>query len=114
MTPSVYDTDYYQWLTETAQQLREKKFEQIDWDNLIEEIEDRGKSQKRALESLLTRLLEHLLKLSYWQSEKERSGPHWSAEIVNFRDSDPQTITRLSQSKTCPREYLYRSFSCCP
>ena len=85
MSSILYDTDYNQWVEQTAKQLRERKFECVDWDNLIEEIEDMGKSQRRAIESLLTRLLEHLLKLSYWEGEKERSGNHWAAEIVNFR-----------------------------
>ena len=81
----LYETDYNQWVNETVQQLRERQFDGVDWDNLIEEIEDMGKSQKRALESFLTRLVEHLLKLSYWESEKKRNGNHWKSEIVNFR-----------------------------
>jgi hypothetical protein len=85
MTKILYETDYNQWVNETVQQLRERQFDGVDWDNLIEEIEDMGKSQKRALESFLTRLVEHLLKLSYWESEKERNGNHWKSEIVNFR-----------------------------
>jgi hypothetical protein len=85
MTKILYEIDYNQWVNETVQQLRERKFDGVDWDNLIEEIEDMGKSQKRALESFLTRLAEHLLKLSYWESEKERNGNHWKSEIVNFR-----------------------------
>lgn len=85
MTKILYETDYNQWVNETVQQLRERQFDGVDWDNLIEEIEDMGKSQKRALESFLTHLVEHLLKLSYWESEKERNGNHWKSEIVNFR-----------------------------
>jgi hypothetical protein len=85
MKKILYETDYNQWVNETVQQLRERQFDGVDWDNLIEEIEDMGKSQKRALESFLTRLVEHLLKLSYWESEKERNGNHWKSEIVNFR-----------------------------
>ena len=85
MSSTLYDTDYNQWVEQTTRQLREGHFDRVDWDNLIEEIEDTGKSQRRALESLLTRLLEHLLKLSYWEGEKERSGNHWASEIVNFR-----------------------------
>lgn len=85
MTKILYETDYNQWVNETVQQLRERKFDGVDWDNLIEEIEDMGKSQKRELESFLTRLVEYLLKLSYWKSEKERNGNHWKSEIVNFR-----------------------------
>ena len=72
MKKILYETDYNQWVNETVQQLRERQFDGIDWDNLIEEIEDMGKSQKRALESFLTRLVEHLLKLSYWEPEKRK------------------------------------------
>lgn len=93
--PTLYDRDYNQWIETTARQLRERNFDWVDWDNLIEEIEDMGKSQRRGLETLLTRLLEHLLKLSYWQSEKEYSGNHWASEIVNFR---AQIKNRLEDS----------------
>ena len=85
MSSTAYETDYNQWLKETVKQLQERNFEQVDWDNLIEEIESMGKSDRRALMSLLTRLIEHLLKLAYWQEEKKRSGNHWAAAIVNFR-----------------------------
>lgn len=85
MSSTAYETDYNQWLKETVKQLQERNFEQVDWDNLIEEIESIRKSDRRALMSLLTRLIEHLLKLAYWQEEKKRSGNHWAAEIVNFR-----------------------------
>ena len=80
-----YETDYYQWTQVMAKALRERDYSRIDWDNLIEEIEDMGKSQKRAIESLLMRLTEHLLKLKYWQAEQERNKKHWRSEIVNFR-----------------------------
>ena len=86
MTSSLYQTDYYLWLKTTAHSLRHWDFSAIEWENLIEELESMGKSEKRALRSLLTRLLEHLLKLAYWESEKGRSGNHWASEIVNFRD----------------------------
>jgi len=62
MSSTAYETDYNQWLKETVKQLQERNFEQVDWDNLIEEIESMGKSDRRALMSLLTRLIEHLLK----------------------------------------------------
>jgi hypothetical protein len=85
MSSTAYETDYNQWLKETVKQLQERNFDQVDWDNLIEEIESIRKSDRRALMSLLTRLIEQLLKLAYWQEEKKRSGNHWAAAIVNFR-----------------------------
>ncbi|PSO49037.1 MAG: DUF29 domain-containing protein [Cyanobacteria bacterium SW_9_44_58] len=95
MTSSLYETDYNLWLQKTIQNLQESNFENIDWENLIEELESMGKSEKRALMSLLIRLIEHLLKLSYWESERQRCGNHWASEIVNFR---AQIQTRLEDS----------------
>lgn len=92
MSSTVYETDYNQWLKETVKHLQERNFEQVDWDNLIEEIESMGKSDRRALMSLLNRLIEHLLKLAYWQEEKKRSGNHWAAAIVNFRAQIQQRL----------------------
>ncbi|MDR9402906.1 MAG: DUF29 domain-containing protein [Halothece sp. Uz-M2-17] len=82
---SLYETDYYHWVQTTVHHLQKRNFSAIDWEHLIEELESMGKSEQRALLSLLTRLLEHLLKLAYWESEKARVGNHWASEIVNFR-----------------------------
>ncbi|MGL5077670.1 MAG: DUF29 domain-containing protein [Waterburya sp.] len=80
-----YEEDYYLWTQTMVENLKNKDYLKVDWDNLIEEIDDMGKSQKRAVESLLLRLTEHLLKLKYWETEKERNKKHWQSEVVNFR-----------------------------
>ena len=101
MTEVKYEEDYYLWTQTMVEKLKNKDYLSVDWDNLIEEIEDMGKSQhldwiwrgdlaiplgqKRAVESLLLRLTEHLLKLKYWEAEKERNKKHWQSEVVNFR-----------------------------
>ncbi|MEM6610797.1 MAG: DUF29 domain-containing protein [Cyanobacteria bacterium P01_C01_bin.72] len=85
MTKVKYEEDYYLWIQTMVERLRNEDYLDIDWDNLIEEIDDMGKSQKRAIESLLLRLTEHLLKLKYWKSKKERNQNHWQSEVVNFR-----------------------------
>lgn len=80
-----YEEDYYLWIQTMLEQLRKKNYANVDWYNLIEEIEDMGKSQRRAVESLLLRLTEHLLKLKYWNTGKARNKKHWQSEVVNFR-----------------------------
>lgn len=102
MSKTQYETDYHQWIKETVNQLRERNFNEVDWDNLIEELESMGKSDRRAVLSLLTRLLENLLKLSYWEAEKEQSGKPWAAEIVNFR---AQIQHRLEDSPSLRPEF---------
>jgi hypothetical protein len=82
---TLYEQDYYLWLRTTINQLRAGQFSSVDLENLIEELETMGRSQKRAMESLLIRLLEHLLKLKYWDSERERNEGHWKGEIRTFR-----------------------------
>lgn len=82
---SLYDTDYQLWLEHTVEQLRAHNFDSLDLENLIEEIESLGKSDKRAIFSYLMRLCEHLLKMKYWESEREACYRGWKLEIRNFR-----------------------------
>lgn len=82
---TLYDTDYQCWLDQTVAQLRANDFGNLDLENLIEEIESLGKSDKRAISSYLTRLCEHLLKLKYWEAEREMCFRGWRREIRNFR-----------------------------
>jgi len=81
----LYEADYHLWVVETVKQLQNQDFESVDWDNLIEEISDLARRDKKKLKSLLKNLIEHLLKLKYWQAEKSRNQGHWQAKITNFR-----------------------------
>ena len=58
-----YNSDYFAWTQEQAKLLKEGKLESIDLENLAEEIESLGKSDRRKLKSLFLRLLEHLLSI---------------------------------------------------
>lgn len=94
---SLYDTDYQRWLEQTSAQLKAKDFSNLDLENLIEEIESLGRSDKRAISSYLLRLCEHVLKLKYWESERELCFSGWLLEINNFR-SEIELILRDSPS----------------
>ncbi len=63
--PQLYEQDYYRWLEQTALLLRQRAFSQINLEYLIAEIEDMGRSEKRAMESNLRVILLHLLKWKY-------------------------------------------------
>jgi hypothetical protein len=62
---ALYDSDFALWVQETVSKLKAKELEQIDWENLIEEVESLGKRDKRELKSRLITLFEHLLKRVY-------------------------------------------------
>jgi len=93
----LYDADYQLWLDQTVAQLKARDFSNLDLENLIEEIESLGKSDKRAISSYLLRLCEHLLKLKYWESERELCFRGWILEINNFR-SEIELILQDSPS----------------
>lgn len=102
---SLYDVDYHRWLQATVAQLRSHDFDRLDLDNLIEEIESLGKRDRRALFSYLMRLYEHLLKLRYWESEREQCFRGWRVEIRNFR----LQIKRILKDSPSLKSYLGES-----
>ncbi|MGL5872929.1 MAG: DUF29 domain-containing protein [Xenococcaceae cyanobacterium] len=75
----LYDRDFSLWIDTTVEQLKHKKLDNIDWENLIEEIESLGKSEKNALKSNLRILLMHLLK---WEFQQDRRSNSWSYTIT--------------------------------
>ena len=78
-----YESDFALWLGETVANLKSQNFQQVDWENLIEEVESLGKSQRSAVRSYLVLLLEHLLKRCYGSILDCNRG--WEIEIRNFR-----------------------------
>jgi len=79
---ATYDEDLYTWSLEQAILLRTRKFDQIDLEHIIEEVEDMSKSEKRALQSFLETLLMHLLK---WQFQPAYQGRSWKFTIIEQR-----------------------------
>ena len=80
---STYERDYYHWLQKTAQLLRDGDLAALDRLHLAEEIEDMGKSEKRAVESNLEIILMHLLKYKYQPDQRSNS---WRFTILEHRD----------------------------
>lgn len=69
---SLYETDFVQWIEVTIKQLRSQNYTAVDWTNLLEEIEDMSRRERKALKSNLIVVLLHLLK---WQFQPDqRSG----------------------------------------
>jgi hypothetical protein len=109
MDKTLYEQDYYLWLEKTISLLENRQFSELDLENLIEEISDMGKSQRQSLKSYLTRLLEHLLKLAYWESELEYNRRVWKNEIRNFR----LRIQQILEDSPSLKPYLSEIFSPC-
>lgn len=100
---SLYDRDILLWAEDTAAKLRRKDFESLDLENLIEEVDSLGISQRTALMSGLMVLLEHLLKRIYVDSAYDYNG--WERTIRTQRshldlllDGSPSLRTRWEES----------------
>lgn len=78
----LYETDYLKWIETTVTKLQVQDYSNIDWENVIEEIEDMGRSERRSLKSNLIVVLTHLLKWQY--QPKFRSGS-WSSIVEHRR-----------------------------
>ena len=77
-----YDRDFYAWATEQAALLRAGRLSGADIENIAEEIESMGRSEKRELVNRLIVLLTHLLK---WQSQPARRGNSWRLTLLTQR-----------------------------
>jgi hypothetical protein len=85
MLTTLYDCDFDLWIEQTIQQLKNRQFEKLDVEHLIEELQDLGKSEKRALESNLMVLLAHLLKLKIQYDAPNTMTGSWYDSINEHR-----------------------------
>lgn len=85
MANTTYEQDFQLWLEQTIHQLQKREFDALDIDNLIEELTELGKSEKRALESNLMILLAHLLKLKVHHDAPTSMKNSWYCSVIEHR-----------------------------
>lgn len=106
----LYETDESLWLEKTIELLKQKQFNQLDLENLIEELISLGKRDLAKAKSLLRQIIIHLLLLQYWQVEYERNYRHWIGEIKTFRyDLNNHLTTNLMNKLQDDLNNIYQS-----
>ncbi|MBW4471244.1 MAG: DUF29 domain-containing protein [Stenomitos rutilans HA7619-LM2] len=103
---NLYETDFVKWIETTAEQLKTQDYTNVDWENLIDEIEAMGRSERRSLTSNLVVVLLHLLK---WQYQPERRIGSWKGSIVEHR----QRIQNELKDSPSLKPYLEQIFAEC-
>jgi hypothetical protein len=78
----LYETDFLSWTEEQAAALRAGRLDALDLENLAEEIESLGQSDRRELESRRTLLMMQILK---WRYQSEQRGGSWNSTIRTQR-----------------------------
>jgi Domain of unknown function DUF29 len=102
-----YEADLHAWTREQAELLRKRAGNEIDWDNLAEEIESLGSSQRGEIRSRLTVLLIHLLK---WRYQSDHQSNSWRASIHEARYRIELILEDSPSLKAYPGEALAGSY----
>ena len=101
-----YDTDFYIWIERQAELLRAQRFEELDLDNLIEEVEGLARAELNSVLSNASVIIEHLLKLEHSPATEPRAG--WRASVREHRRRLRRELTpRLRQLLASELPALY-------
>jgi hypothetical protein len=99
---SLYDEDIMAWSEQQADALRRLVNRrdlpnELDLENVIEEVEDVGRSQLAAVESHLENILSHLAKAAV--DPTSAALRHWRTEVVSWRRRLKRQITTSMRGK---------------
>ena len=103
-----YEEDFVLWIEHQVQLLRERKFDLLDMDNLLEELDSMGRNLRRELQSRLIVLIMHLLKC---QAQPHRISRGWLGTIGEQRT---EILLLLEQSPSLRRQlslYMNHAFN---
>ena len=96
----LHHQDFYGWTQDQADALRRRSANEIDWDNLLTEIEGLGNSARSELRSRLAAVVLHLLK---WRHQRLRRSRAWSlaleeqrAQVEDLLEENPSLRSQLS------------------
>lgn len=103
-----YDQNFHQWIEHHIALIREGRFNEIDTDHLIEELEDMARRDRDELVSRLVVLIAHLLKWQFQLGQlsdrwKEFDGRSWRRSIIEQRHE----IFRQLRNKPSLKSYLH-------
>jgi len=106
---TLYECDFLAWCEDTAAKLKAKDIENLDWGNLIEEIETLGRSEGRELKNRLKVLLTHILKRMYVNTPENFR--RWELIIREQREQIQELLTDSPSLKTYLEEILPKVYA---
>lgn len=95
------DRDFYAWTLRQASLLREGRLSEADIQQIAEELESMGASERRELTNRLALLMAHLLK---WRFQPELRGNSWRNtidvqrfDVKELLEENPSLATQLTE-----------------
>ena len=104
---ATYDSDFHLWSQTQAAAIRDGKFAEIDLENVAEEIESLGSSDRREIRSRLEVLLTHLLK---WEFQPEKRKGSWKAPSMKRAGRIKNLIADSPSLKSFPAQVLAEEY----
>ena len=101
------DEDFALWSAEQAALIRARKFDRVDLENVAEEIESLGRSDKYQIDHRMEVLLAHLLKWNFQPTKRSNS---WKATLVEQRTRIARLIDESPSLRGRPGETLQGSY----
>ncbi len=80
----LYESDYAEWAEEMAKMLSEKRFAELDLENLVQEVSDLSQRERDRLLSSIRLILQHLLK---WDCQPNKRSRSWQITIERERQN---------------------------
>ena len=105
---ATYDRDFAAWLFAQAEAIRARHADGLDWENLAEEIESMGNSQRRELRSRLRVIMVHVLKLQLSVNREPRAG--WMETIITQRADLDDLLTQSPSLRRLVDDYATEQF----
>lgn len=102
----LYQEDFYVWTQRQAELLRAHRYDELDLEHLIDEVEDLGGAVKRSVRSRARTIIEHLLKLQHSPAVDPRPG--WRDTVRTQRNDLLDDLTpTLRRELDAELEELY-------
>ncbi|MFZ8834082.1 MAG: DUF29 domain-containing protein [Candidatus Caldipriscus sp.] len=99
----LYEKDFYLWVQENLRLLQEKKYDLVDWENLLEEIRDLGEWYVDRVIDLMTDILENLYRWKNFRESKDE-GHKWIERINDARNELDLILIRHPSIKAKAQE----------
>jgi hypothetical protein len=102
-----YDQDFNLWIEQTVALLKVGRFDELDVENLVDELESMSRRDRREILSRLDVLLMHLLK---WQYQPNHRSASWESNIQNNRKEIGRIIEDSPSLKRYPETILDKAY----
>ena len=111
MNNQLYEQDFNVWRETIIKKIKQQDFNDIDWEHLLLELEDMGKSEKRLFVSNLTILIAHLLKLTVQADAPEMMKGSWYSSVTEHRFRVKKDLEENPSFKNYLHEVIFIAYA---